>query len=108
MLLRFIRYYKPHWRLFALDMTCSLVVAVCDLFYPMIAKDIINVYVPQRNLHALLLWAGILFGIYLLKACLTYVIQYWGHMVGTCDGICSGICKSSPSPSSTKIRPAPL
>ena len=28
MLLRFIRYYKPHWRLFALDMTCSLVVAV--------------------------------------------------------------------------------
>lgn len=82
MLLRFIRYYKPHWRLFALDMTCSLVVAVCDLFYPMIAKDIINVYVPQRNLHALLLWAGILFGIYLLKACLTYVIQYWGHMVG--------------------------
>ena len=82
MLLRFIRYYKPHWRLFALDMTCSLVVAVCDLFYPMIAKDIINVYVPQGNLHALLLWAGILFGIYLLKACLTYVIQYWGHMVG--------------------------
>ena len=79
MLLRFIRYYKPHWRLFALDMTCSLVVAVCDLFYPMIAKDIINVYVPQRNLHALLLWAGILFGIYLLKACLTYVIQYWAY-----------------------------
>ena len=46
MIKRFVRYYKPHKRLFMLDTACSLMVAVCDLFYPMIAKNITNVYVP--------------------------------------------------------------
>ena len=79
---RFIRYYKPHRRLFALDMSCALVVAICDLFYPIIARDIINVYVPQRQLRAMLFFVGVLLAIYIVKACLTYVIQYWGHMMG--------------------------
>lgn len=38
MIKRFVRYYKPHKRLFMLDTACSLMVAICDLFYPMIAK----------------------------------------------------------------------
>lgn len=79
---RFIRYYKPHWKLFSLDMACALIVAVCDLFYPTIAKNITNIYVPQKELKLLLVWAGVLLGIYLLKAALNYIIQYWGHIVG--------------------------
>ena len=49
MIKRFVRYYKPHKRLFMLDTACSLMVAVCDLFYPMIAKNITNVYVPNKD-----------------------------------------------------------
>lgn len=79
---KFISYYKPHKKLFTLDMVCAFIVAVCDLFYPMIAKDIINTYVPGRDLRSLIMWAAILLGIYLLKAGLNYVIQYWGHIVG--------------------------
>lgn len=82
MIKRFIAYYKPHWKLFTIDMCCAFIVALCDLFYPIIARDIINVYVPQQNLRLLLVWAVALFAIYLLKAGLTYVVQYWGHMVG--------------------------
>ena len=48
MIKRFVRYYKPHKRLFMLDTACSLMVAVCDLFYPMIAKNITKVYVPNK------------------------------------------------------------
>lgn len=79
---RFISYYKPHRKLFAIDMACAFIVAVCDLFYPMIAKNIINDYVPNQNLRLLLVWAAVLLGIYLLKAVLNFVIQYWGHVVG--------------------------
>ncbi len=79
---RFVSYYRPHRKLFAIDMACAFVVAVCDLFYPMIAKEIINVYVPEQNLRLLLVWSGALLGIYLLKAVLNYIIQYWGHLVG--------------------------
>ena len=48
----------------------------------MIAKNIINDYVPNRNLRLLLVWAVALVCIYLLKAGLNYFIQYYGHIVG--------------------------
>lgn len=82
MIRKFIGYYKPHRKLFFIDMLCAFIVALCDLFYPVIAKDIINEYVPSQNLRLLLVWAGVLLGIYALKALLNYIIQYWGHVVG--------------------------
>ena len=77
---RFVSYYKPHRKLFAIDMACAFIVA--DLFYPIIAGNIIDDYVPNQNLRLLLTWSGVLLGIYLVKAVLNYVIQYWGHIVG--------------------------
>ena len=79
---KFISYYKPHWKLFAVDMTCAFLVACCDLIYPMIAKEIINVYVPDRNLRLLITWAVVMLLIYVAKCLLNFVIQYWGHIVG--------------------------
>ena len=79
---RFVSYYKPHRKLFAVDMACAFIVAVCDLFYPIIAGNIIDDYVPNQDLRLLLIWSGVLLGIYLVKAVLNYVIQYWGHIVG--------------------------
>ena len=82
LLWRFAAYYKPHRVLFYTDLACAFVVALCDLFYPMIAKSIINDYVPNQNLRMLLIWSAVLLGIYILKAGLNYFIQYWGHIVG--------------------------
>ena len=79
---RFVSYYRPHRRLFIIDMLCALAVAVADLFYPMITKNIINDYVPNQNLRLLLVWAAVLLGIYLVKCLLNYVIAYYGHTVG--------------------------
>lgn len=82
MLRRFAAYYKPHRRLFFADLFFAFLLAVCDLFYPMIAKDIINDYVPNRNLRLLLIWSAVLLGIYLLKAGFNYFVNYYGHIVG--------------------------
>ena len=79
---RFVSYYKPHRRLFVIDMLCAVVVALCDLFYPMLAKDVINEYVPNRALSSVLLAAAALLAIYLLKYLLNYYVCYWGHVVG--------------------------
>lgn len=78
----FISYYKPHKKLFFIDMFCALLVAAAGLFYPMIAKIIINDYVPNGKQKELLLWSGILLAIYLGKAVCNYVVGYWGHIVG--------------------------
>ena len=82
LLKKFISYYKPHKKLFLIDMLCALIVAICDLFYPIIARNIINDYVPNQNLRLLLTWAVVLILIYILKAGLNWVIQYYGHIVG--------------------------
>ena len=82
MLKRFIKYYKPHRKLFAMDMLCAFVLSICDLFYPMITRSMMNDYIPNKKLRMLIVWGIILVGIYLVKMGLKYFIQYFGHVVG--------------------------
>ena len=82
LLKRFVRYYKPHAKLFALDMCCAFVISVFNLVYPYLTKEIINNYVPNRLLYLLLAGAGVLLALYVIKAGLNYFLQYWGHVVG--------------------------
>ncbi len=82
MLKRFARYYKPHLRLFIIDIICALIVAICNLVYPRLAGTIVDDYVPKKNIKMILILGGVLLGIYVLKCFINYVIQYWGHIVG--------------------------
>lgn len=82
MIKKFISYYKPHWKLFALDMLCAFAVSACDLFYPTITGNIIDDYIPNRELRLLIIWGIALLFIFILKAVLNYVIQFYGHCVG--------------------------
>lgn len=82
MFLKFAQYYKPHARLFFADMLCASLVACCNIFYPIITRRIINVYVPAGNARGLVVWAAALLGIYLLKCGLNYFIQFYGHIMG--------------------------
>lgn len=82
LLARFVAFYKPHKKLFAIDMICAFVISVFNLVYPYITKEIINNYVPNKLLNLLLVGAGVLLAVYSVKALLNYVLQYWGHLVG--------------------------
>lgn len=79
---RFFRYYKPHKKLFVIDLICSFTISVCNMFYPMIARNIMNDYVPNSNLRLLITWAIVLAAIYVLKCFLTFIVGYWGHVLG--------------------------
>lgn len=79
---RFFSYYKPHKKLFIADTVCALFVALCNLFYPTIAKSIINDYVPNQNMRLLIVWGVTLLVLYVIKALFTYFIQSWGHILG--------------------------
>ncbi len=83
MIKRFISYYKPHLPLFILDMLAAVIIAVCSLVYPNIAKDIINSISDETcTVPFLLIWSAVLLGIYLLKALCNYIMSYYGHVVG--------------------------
>lgn len=82
MVKRFISYYKPYKLLFIFDMLASVIIAGCNLVYPTVVKNIINKYAPDGNIRLLLIFAAVLFGIYLLKASCTYIVSYHGHLMG--------------------------
>ena len=82
MIKRFLHYYKPVRKVFILDMICAFIVSVCDLFYPMITRNIINDYVPNQNLRLLIIWLVSLAVIYIIKLGLNYFITYYGHIMG--------------------------
>ncbi len=79
---RFFKYYKPHKKLFIFDLICSFIISACNMFYPMIARNIMNDYVPNQNLQLLIVWAIVLAAIYALKCVLTFIVGYWGHVLG--------------------------
>lgn len=78
MLKKFAGYYKPHLKLFILDMLCAFTVAVLNLVYPRVAGKIIEV----KDMNYVLIFSGVLLGVFALKAGLNYIITYWGHVVG--------------------------
>jgi ATP-binding cassette subfamily B protein len=82
MLKKFISYYKPVKKIFITDMICAFIVAVCDLFYPMITRNIINIYVPDQEFRLMITWLIILGIIYIIKVGLNYYITYYGHIMG--------------------------
>ncbi len=82
MLKRFLSYYKPHLGLFTFDMFSAVIVAAASLFYPMIARNIIDEYVNDDTPRRLIIWSAVLLGIYMTKAFFNYIVTYYGHVVG--------------------------
>lgn len=82
MIKKFMSYYKPHIKLFTLDMICALLLATCNFVYPVVAQQITNIYSKNGQWKMILILCGVLLGIYIIKATLNFIIQYWGHIVG--------------------------
>lgn len=79
---RFAAYYKPHLKLFIADMLCSLILALCNMFFPMVTRNMLNEYIPNGQLRLLVMSALFLLAVYLIKLGLNYFIQYYGHVIG--------------------------
>lgn len=79
---KFISYYSPYKKLFFLDLFAAFMVALIDLVYPMITRNIINDVVPNKNIRMLIVFCIILLTIFIIKGFLNYFMQYYGHIVG--------------------------
>lgn len=83
MLKRFIAYYKPYKKLFALDMLASLVIAFIGMTYPVVTNKMLNIYIPGKMYGAIIIAGLIVLALYVLRMYLRYFVQYQGHMMGT-------------------------
>ena len=78
----FASYYKPHMRLFLLDMTCALVACLADLIFPYATRYTLNTLLPDRLFGLFFAVMAILAGAYIIKAVCKYIITYLGHLMG--------------------------
>lgn len=82
MLKEFIKFYRPHKKLFTIDIICAFIVAACDLVYPMMTRELANNSIPNKNVRMIGVFAVTLMIIFIIKAACGYFMQYWGHVVG--------------------------
>jgi ATP-binding cassette subfamily B protein len=82
MLKRFISYYKPHKKIFILDMGASLLVALIAILYPMVTRTMLNDLIPNGKYKLIILFGLGLFALYAVRMGLNYFIQYEGHVMG--------------------------
>ena len=78
----FLSYYKPHLKLFILDMACALGIALVDLAFPWMSKEAMERLLPQSMFTAFFTVMGILLAAYALRSVMYFVVTYWGHMMG--------------------------
>lgn len=78
----FLSYYRPHRRLFLLDMICALGISLVDLSFPYVSKLAMQELLPQNLFFTFFTVMAVLLGAYALRSALLYVVSYWGHLLG--------------------------
>lgn len=82
MLKRFLNYYKPYKKLFIEDMIASLLVSLTAMIYPVITRNMLNDFIPNKKYQLIIMFGVMLFIIYVIRGLLKYFIQYYGHVMG--------------------------
>ncbi|WP_297289385.1 ABC transporter ATP-binding protein [uncultured Flavonifractor sp.] len=78
----FASYYKPHWKLFLLDMVCALLICIVDLLFPMVSREAMQNLLPNRLFTAFFIVMAALALAYVLKGVFYFIVTYWGHLLG--------------------------
>ena len=78
----FLSYYKPHLKLFILDMCCALGIALVDLAFPYVSRLSMQSLLPSGLFGTFFAVMGILLGAYALRAGMHFIVTYYGHMMG--------------------------
>ncbi len=78
----FASYYRPHWRLFLLDMVCALCICLVDLLFPMVSRAAMQDLLPNKLYAAFFAVMAALALAYVLKGVFYFIVTYWGHLLG--------------------------
>ncbi len=82
MLKRFISYYKPHKKLFILDMLAAFFISIIGMVYPIVTNKMLNIYIPQKMYVTIVVAGVIVLTLYVIRMLLQYFVQYYGHVIG--------------------------
>jgi ATP-binding cassette, subfamily B, bacterial len=82
MIRRFFSYYLPHKKLFVIDFSSAVVVALLELAFPLAVSWFIDDLLPDGNWQSIVSVSAGLLTLYLMSTMLQFVVNYWGHKLG--------------------------
>lgn len=82
MLKKFFSFYKPHKRLFIIDFSSAVFVAILELAFPLAVQWFIDVLLPTGDWNMIVQVSILLLIVYILSTFLNYVVSYLGHKLG--------------------------
>lgn len=78
----FLSYFRPHWKLFVLDLVCALAISAIDLAFPFVSRWCMYTPLPEHAWQTFWIVMGIVLGAYVLRSVFSYIIWFWGHRFG--------------------------
>ncbi|MDD6121704.1 MAG: ABC transporter ATP-binding protein, partial [Solobacterium sp.] len=83
MLKKFVSYYRPYLKTFIFVMFCDLLISLISMAYPILTRQMMNDLIPNQKFKLIVIFGITLLVLYIIKAILKYLFDYYGHMVGT-------------------------
>ena len=78
----FMSYYRPHWKLFVLDILMAVFSVATDLAFPYGSRYALNELLPQSLYRAFFAVMLLLLAAYILRSLALYVVTVLGHDLG--------------------------
>lgn len=82
MLSRFFTYYKPHKRLFIIDFSSAIFVAILELLFPVAVQWFIDELLPTGDWGMITKISALLLLTYILSTVMNFIVNYLGHKLG--------------------------
>ncbi|MBE5800567.1 MAG: ABC transporter ATP-binding protein, partial [Clostridiales bacterium] len=78
----FASYYKPHMRMFTLDLCCALVISLVDILFPVFTRKVLYDYIPNQLMRTFAVMATLMLVMFLIRTAAQWMVTYLGHVMG--------------------------
>ena len=78
----FLSYFKPHWKLFLLDISCAFLISMIDLAFPLVSRTAMYDLLPNQAYRTFFTVMAIVVVAFVLRSVLYYIVTYQGHIFG--------------------------
>lgn len=75
-------YFKPHMKIFLIDMFCAVTVAAVDLAFPLVSRKAMYDLLPAHAYETFFILMVSVAAFYVLRSACYYIMTYWGHTFG--------------------------
>ena len=81
-LMIFISYFGNHKKLFAIDVTCAVLIAAIDLAFPLVTRSALYDMLPGQMYRTFFTVMAVVVASYVLRSFLNFIVAYYGHTFG--------------------------